>query len=133
MRKLHTCQTPWSACLETLLSNWHSCQTPQSVFSNSWDWWPGRGNTKFEESFSTRRDGHSAELAGVTTKSDGKWRTIGYEPGMMFNWRTLWLHHTATENHADCDHARHRPATEDSDSHKKAQPIREPLQFRLRG
>ena len=42
----------------------------------------GTGNqdvkTQSEESFSTRRDGHNAELAGVTTNSDGKRRTIGY-------------------------------------------------------
>ena len=41
------------------------------------DWWSGRGNTKFEELFDTRRDGHSAELAGATTNSDGKRRAIG--------------------------------------------------------
>ena len=40
-------------------------------------WWSGRGSTKFEELFDTRRDGHNAELAGATTNSDGKRRAIG--------------------------------------------------------
>ena len=44
----------------------------------AWDWWSGRGDAKSEESFSTRRDGHSAELAGATANSDGKLSTIGY-------------------------------------------------------
>ena len=36
----------------------------------AWDWWSGHGHVKFEESFSTRRDGHNAELAGATTNSE---------------------------------------------------------------
>ena len=53
------------------------------VFRSVAVWEPGTGgqdvgNTKFEEYFSTRRDGHSAELAGATTNSDGKRRTVGY-------------------------------------------------------
>ena len=44
----------------------------------AWDWWSGRGHAKFEESFTTRGDGHSAELASATTNSDGKRRTIGH-------------------------------------------------------
>ena len=52
----------------------------------AWDWWSG--DTKFEETFSTQRDGHSAELAGATTNSDGKRRTFGYR---SFNWSGLWL------------------------------------------
>ena len=34
----------------------------------AWDWWSARGDAKFEGSFSTRRDGHSAQLASATTK-----------------------------------------------------------------
>ena len=38
----------------------------------AWSWWSGRGDTKFEKSFSTRRGGHSAELARATTNSEGR-------------------------------------------------------------
>ena len=44
----------------------------------AWDWWSERENTKFEETFSTQRGGHSAELAGATTNS-------------VFNYSRLWL------------------------------------------
>ena len=57
---------------------------PKHVFSLSlsaslgaWDLWSGHGHAKLVESFTTRRDGHSAELAGATANSDGKRRTIG--------------------------------------------------------
>ena len=51
----------------------------------------------------------SAELAGATTNSDGKRRTIGVLP--TADCGCGQLHNTATENRADCDNARHRPAT----------------------
>ena len=100
----------------------------------AWDWWSGRGDAKYEESFSTRRDGHSAELAGATTNSDGKRRTIGYRRRYDVQlspawWRQvsattpkklLWLWadtlHGDRESCRPCDHGRHRPATGDSDS-----------------
>ena len=43
--------------------------------SGARDWWSGRRDAKFEEPFSTRRDGQRAGLASVTTNNDGNWRT----------------------------------------------------------
>ena len=42
------------------------------------------------------------------------------------------LHHTVTENRADCDHGHHRPATGTPTPTKKLSPIVSQLQFRLR-
>ena len=111
-------------------------QKKQTRFSvchclGAWDWWSGRENTKFEESLSTRRDdGYSAELAGATTNSDSMPRTVGYRRRYdVLMEQTLaceQLHCTVLRPWTSS--TRHR----DSDSHKKAQQIREPLQFRLR-
>ena len=69
-------------CLETLLRNWHSCQTPRSVFRSSngrkseknslyvchclgaLDWWSGRGNTGAGQD--TRDNGHVRQQGDTT-------------------------------------------------------------------
>ena len=56
---------------EKIVRNLHTvCDVFWSV--TVWEPGSGHGNTKFEELFDTRRDGHNAELAGATTISDGK-------------------------------------------------------------
>ena len=114
--KLAHISTPGSSCLETLLRNWHSCWTPWSVFRNSNDertqkqlvfrsvtvWSLGLVVRTWKHEVRGvifhQRAGHSAELAGATANSDGK-RRCG-QP-----------HHPATENRADYEHGRRRPAT----------------------
>ena len=79
----------------------------------------GRGHAKFEESFSTRLDGPNAELAGATTNSDGKWRTIGYR-------RRRDVQQEQTAAVGSCTTRRQRIAQ------TATMDVIEPLQFRLR-
>ena len=84
---------------------------------------------RWKRSLSTRRDGHNAELASVTTNSDGKRSTIG-NPRRY----DVELEQTVTL-HGDRESRRLQTWTSstrhgDSDSHKKTQPIGEPLQIR---
>ena len=84
---------------------------------------------RWKRSLSTRRDGHNAELASVTTNSDGKRSSIGNRRRY-----DVELEQTVTL-HGDRESRRLQTWTSstrhgDSDSHKKTQPIGEPLQIR---
>ena len=86
-------------------------------------------HTKFEVSFDTRQDGHSAKLASATTNSDGKRRTIGVQlqhTGAVgsYTTRRQRIAQTATMDVMDPPRGLRLPRT--------AQPLREPLQFKLR-
>ena len=126
--------------LRSILNESESLETcaweiPKHVFAchclgawEVWDLWSGHGHAKFVESFSTH--GHSAELAGATTNSDGKRRTDGYRRRY-----DVALEQTVAVGGCTDTPLRLRiaqTATVDVIDPTKAQPIREPCQFRLR-
>ena len=126
--------------------------TPWFVFRNSNDgttkrqnrlfwsftvWEPGTGGhdvgkRSSRSRFSTQRDGHSAELASTTKEP---WRQKGHYRIPKAVWRGRgWLQrpHTGTENRKDCDHGRHRPATQTPTPTKSSANSWAFFQFRLR-
>ena len=74
----------------------------------AWDWWSGRGHAKFEETFSKRRDGQCR-----TRKCNNEqwWQAAHCRCLPSADCGCGQLHCMTTENRADCDNARHRPAT----------------------
>ena len=141
-RQFQTGQTPEKSartfrvhgpCLETLLRMWHTHvrllgprletatmeTNPKYVFCLSlsgslglWDLWSEHGHAKFEGSFSTRVLNWQVRQRTVMARG----AQSETEGGMTFHQSRLWAWvaapDTTTDNRTDCDHARHRPATE---------------------
>ena len=122
-------------CLETLLIKVHTCWTPWSVFRNGNEGRITRKKLMFGLSLSgslglvvrtwetqSSRSHFPHDEMDTVPDSQVRQRTAiasgalsDTEGGMMFNYCGCGqLHHTATENRADCDHGRHRPTTETS-------------------
>ena len=122
-RYLHTCQTPGSVPRDTPRKQ--SFMLDSLVRVSQQQRWKNHKKTR------TRRDGHSAELAGATNNSDGKRRTVGYRRRYDVSLAQTVAVGTATENRTYRNHGRHGPDTETT-LPQEAEPIRKPLQFTLR-
>ena len=134
-KNLHTCWTPWA-----VFRNSNDGKSTKTRFFachclGAWDWWSGCGPTKFEESFSTQLDGHSAELAGATKNSVGKRRTIGYRKRHDVQLEQTVAVGSCTTRRQEIAQTADMDVTDPPRGLRlppKAQRIREPFQFRLR-
>ena len=115
----HPC---WRLCLHKRTTATMENTTKQMFFvchcRRAWGWWSGRGDAKFE-----RRDGHSADLAGATTNSDGKRRTVGDRKRQDVSPQQT----VAVGGYTARRPRVARTATMATETPQKAQPIREPF------